>query len=148
VDVIDAVRRHARKFLWPALAWAILIFVLSSIPGSAFPELDFEFEGIDKVVHFFLYAGLCSLSFAALRHQWWSEALSKHAWFGSLLFSVVYGALDELHQLLTPERTCDVQDWFADCAGAVFGLGIAFLVLKAIAKWRKFRNAANGISTK
>jgi len=32
-----------------------------------------------------------------------------------------WGALDEIHQLFTPNRSCDWRDWVADTAGALVG---------------------------
>jgi len=48
-----------------------------------------------------------------------------------------YAALDELHQVFVPGRTCLLQDWLIDTAGAFVGIGL--VVLWAF-KRRTFRN--------
>ena len=41
--------------------------------------------------------------------------------------AAMYGAFDELTQLLVPRRTADLRDWAADVVGATLGVA-AFLI--------------------
>jgi len=47
----------------------------------------------------------------------------------SLCWCSAYAALDELHQVFVPGRTCLWQDWLIDTAGAFVGIGLVVLVL-------------------
>lgn len=91
----------------PAMAWAALLFFvssLSSIPGPGISSFD------DKLAHFGVYLVLGALlAFAVDRTGWplWTAAL----------LGVLYGASDEVHQLFVPGRSASVVDWIADAAG-------------------------------
>ena len=99
--------------------WVVTLWILSSLPGQdiqlpPFPEAD-------KAAHFvyFLIGGflLAWLLIRTLRWRGW-----KLTW--SVLFVIaLIGALDELHQLHTQDRSGgDPADWMVDCAGGVFGV--------------------------
>jgi VanZ family protein len=45
----------------------------------------------------------------------------------ALLYCLLYGATDEIHQYFVPSRSCDIFDWFADATGAL--LATLFIVL-------------------
>lgn len=103
----------------PALAWAVLIFILSSIPGDSYPEVRiFQF---DKLVHFLLYlplgVGLARMAGpppAATRSA--ARSVAVPVVLGSL-----YGASDELHQLLVPNRSCTLADFVVDILAVTAG---------------------------
>ena len=98
--------------------WLVSLWILSSIPGEdvhlpAFP-------GADKAAHFayfliggFLLAGLLN------------RTLGWRGWklLGTVLcVMALIGALDELHQLHTRDRSgADPFDWIADCFGGALG---------------------------
>lgn len=104
----------------PALLQASLIFALSARPAGDYPQV--ELPGLDKAVHFGLYAPLG----AAL--QW---ALGgPAAWAAGL--GAAYGVSDEVHQAFVPTREPDVFDVVADALGAAAG---AF----GMAAWRRRR---------
>lgn len=97
--------------------FCIAIFVLSSIHGEEFPKVGFEFS--DKIVHFVIYAILYILFFYSLKNQTKSIKLQKYALEFALLFTMIYGATDEIHQYFVPNRSCELFDWFADSAGGL-----------------------------
>ena len=97
----------------PLLAWAALVFLVSSIHGSSFPSSAiFDY---DKLLHGLEYATGGVLAAYALRARTWKLALTAAA------LVALYGASDELHQLLVPGRSCDWRDWIADAAGGTLG---------------------------
>jgi len=121
--------------LWlPWLAYAGMIFFLSSIPGDGFPRItlgkgilpDFIADNPDKVVHMGLYAILTWLAFRAMtiRHP---GRIFRAMWVAVLLSSA-YGASDEFHQRFTPHRSCDVYDWVADTVGAILGVLVCYWI--------------------
>ncbi|MEO6693706.1 MAG: VanZ family protein [Ignavibacteria bacterium] len=106
------------KYYYLALAaYCAFIFIISSIPGQELPKVDFEFS--DKIAHFIVYAVLFILFFYSLKNQTKSTKLQKYSLEFALLFTMIYGATDELHQYFVPNRSCELFDWFADTLGAL-----------------------------
>lgn len=97
---------------WPAL------FVLTHIP---IPHVVQEADVSDKSLHFLAYLILTFLIWSAVngdRKVKWRQA---GPWF-VLLIICAYGILDEWLQDYAAGRSCDVQDFFMDLAGALAGL--------------------------
>jgi len=96
------------------------IFYLSHQPGSTLDLPDFPF--VDKLFHCLAYAALgLSVSFALPQHLW-----SRYRWLpviGTIIFCILYGMTDELHQLFIVERYPSWADVLADGIGAA---GAAF----------------------
>ena len=120
-------QRFAR-YQVPAILWALLIFVSSSIPGWVFPRVNIR--NLDKVVHVFYYLVLAVLVARAFRHQTRFQAFWRFSLIMSFLLATAYGVSDELHQLFVPERSYDPQDLLADMAGALAGVAVVAVVRK------------------
>ena len=58
------------------------------------------------------------------------ERVKRRSFEYAILFSAVYGIIDELHQSLIPGRSCDILDWIADILGAF----LSFFVYKYLIK--------------
>ena len=103
-----------RRWMLP-LGWAALILVLTSIPGSAVPDVGVT--SADKLVHALLYG---VLGFFAARAAW----DPAHPVRSVLLVAIgvsLFGAFDELHQNMIPGRAADALDWLADTIGGMTG---------------------------
>lgn len=110
----------------PAILWACLIFVSSSITSSQMPELAiFRF---DKFIHLGVYFVFAFLVYRAFRYQNRFPALARHAGLITVVIIVLYGASDEIHQYFVPGRDSDVVDLLADTTGGV--LLVALLWIK------------------
>lgn len=108
-----------------AVLWALLIFVLLSIPtGLVVPSgsgrlLDFLPDLFanairllgDKAVHAVLFAG----QVLWLRRAGWPAGRA-------LVCSAAYGAVTELYQALLPFRSGDIYDLLADILGALLAV--------------------------
>lgn len=99
--------------LW--LAW---LWILSSLSGDDI-QLP-PFPGADKLAHFIYFAVggflLAWLLRRTLGWRGWKLACTV------LLAMVLIGAVDEFHQLHTPNRSgADPFDWLADSAGGFLG---------------------------
>jgi len=107
----------ARVYWWIAAAWAIVIFLLSSIPGKSMPQIP----GLqyDKVIHALVYSVLGALFFLALRHT--SSFATGRIVALAALFALAYGLTDEFHQLFVPGRSAELYDALADGIGGLIG---------------------------
>ena len=118
------VNRSAPKWLrvlawWGVGIWAAAITALSSMTPPQINEIA-PFEIWDKAAHFSAFlAGAVNLALALC----WSTAWP---WKRVVIFTViaisVFGAVDEIHQLFTPNRSgADPYDWLADALGGITG---------------------------
>jgi VanZ family protein len=116
----------------PALAWAALIFFLSS--RRTLPEPPGPLAW-DKLQHALGYAagGFLLARAAGVRGRGLAVAIA---------LGLLYGASDEVHQAFVPGRNSDVHDWLADAVGVVAGAFIyRFLALR---RGRGGNSAASG----
>lgn len=106
------------------IGWASVILALTSWPSP--PEVASLIPGTDKVVHFAIYAVLGALVARALL-----PPVALRARLNAVTAMVIFGFVDELHQLLIPGRAAGLGDWTADAIGAATGLlaGLHFLSL-------------------
>jgi len=113
----------------PAIAWAVLLFVLSSIPDLAFPVQVFSWD--DKIHHAAAYTPLGFLLLRAIAGK--ERCGQKDLWL-AIVIGALYGASDEIHQHFVPGRVMDWTDAAADSVGVMFGSWIFY-------KWRRYRFA-------
>jgi VanZ family protein len=99
--------------LWlPVVAWAALIFALSSIPdlGTGLGGWDLLLR---KIAHAAEYAVLGALL---------QRALSRPGL--ALAIGIAYAVSDELHQFFVPGRTGSPLDVVLDAAGVMVGVAL------------------------
>ena len=92
-----------------------LIFYSSSQPDPA-PALTHVVW--DKLLHLGGYALLALLFARALRREGAGWLVTIAA---AIVFTSLYGASDEWHQLFTPLRDSNIRDWLADTLGGALG---------------------------
>lgn len=115
-------RRFSRWI--PAVVWASLIFVGSSIPGTDLPS-----TGLAPVAHFVEYAVLGGLVIFALgAHRGRLAVLIT-----GIALATLYGIADEIHQSFVPGRTPDSMDVLVDLIGASVGSLLALWVARRAA---------------
>ena len=115
--------------LLAAIAWAILIFYLSSQPGIDAPML---FPGQDKLFHlvvfgilgFFVMGSLPAARDGYRRRQLWWVALAV----------MLYGVSDEFHQHFVAGRTVEFFDVVADALGGLLGAWVMYRISGFIGK--------------
>ena len=108
---IESMTATRAASLWvPVVAWAALIFGLSSIPhlGTGLGPWD---TILRKCAHATEYAVLAALIFRALERPW-----------AALALAVAYSATDEFHQTFVRGRHGSPYDVLIDAAGAAIGL--------------------------
>lgn len=94
-----------------AVAWAVLLFVLSAQHGLTTPDI---FLAQDKAAHFLAYAGL---GFLLARASYPEN--NVRGWHVLIIatMAALYGITDEIHQSFVPGRDASVFDWIADTLG-------------------------------
>ncbi|MFO0775806.1 MAG: VanZ family protein [Nitrospiraceae bacterium] len=119
VDSEWASWHECRWLYWaPVVAYAALIFYMSSLPhpGNSLPDVFSFFN--DKAVHLVEYGVLSILLYRAFRWgagpQW-----APQAWWVAVIVAVLYGVSDEIHQSFVPPREMDPYDVVADGIGAL-----------------------------
>ncbi|MBI1805348.1 MAG: VanZ family protein [Ignavibacteriae bacterium] len=105
------------RYRLPAILWAMLIFIGSSIPAKAFPMLKiFDF---DKLIHVVIFFGFGTLVYRALAPSIGNPTFSWRRAIVAILVVGAYGILDEFHQSFVPGRTPDIWDATADTIGGI-----------------------------
>ena len=118
-----------RKFFWywaPVLLYAGLIFYFSSIPITGLPgpgPAAFR----EKYWHLLEFFVLAVLILRAWRGYRW-----KNAYYFAILFAILYGGFDELHQFFVPGRVGSVVDVAMDSVGA-----LCILIFKKMEKGKR-----------
>jgi VanZ family protein len=111
----------------PAILWAILIFLGSSIPADEFPTLKiFQF---DKAIHITIFFCFGLFIYRAFNLFWFAKTFSWSRALFTLLTVTVYGLLDEFHQQYVPGRTSDIWDATADTIGGILAVLLIYLFI-------------------
>jgi VanZ family protein len=129
--LLNYLEKHKKYLVYlPLVLYWILILTLTSLPAVDVPNVHIN----DKIEHFMAYGGLGFLLNLSLRIQNKFKLVKKYpAWF-AVLFVSAYGAIDELHQLFIPGRSCDILDWSADTIGVLIGVTIMTTLLWKVEK--------------
>jgi VanZ like family len=96
----------------PVVAWAALIFTLSSVPdlGTGLGGWDLVLR---KLAHAAEYAILGVLLLRAVEHAW-----------AAFWLATGYAVTDEIHQMFVPGRLGSPLDVAIDAAGAAVGIAL------------------------
>ncbi len=104
------------RYVFLTGAYCAFIFYLSSI--SEPPDPGFSFPYMDKVVHVLLYGGLAATLSVGIRRSNEVVSLRVQLW-APIVFAVLYGVTDEVHQIYVSNRGWELLDLVADGVGAV-----------------------------
>lgn len=110
-----------KKYI-PAILWVILIFILSAIPGSDYPEAVFNYSPLAHLVEFFV---LTILLLRAVKLN------KKNIWLVLIICSL-YAVSDEIHQIFVLNRSASLLDWLLD-----------FLAIIIAIKWWIYKKSTN-----
>jgi VanZ family protein len=107
-----------------AIAWALLVLLLSGIPGKSIPTLSFHAE--DKVGHFVVYAILAYLWFRALRNN---QLHSYFNIFWVVTACVAWGfGMELMQKYVFIDRSFDYMDALANSIGVFLALIFCLLI--------------------
>jgi len=107
----------SKWFLWLAVFWTLLTFVLSVTSAGSIQRLNvFDIWNIDKLAHFAMYFLFCLLWCLGLRHKKYNKIFA-------VIFSVSFGALMEIFQFYSFNgRTFEINDIIANSLGVIAGV--------------------------
>ncbi|MGE5354038.1 MAG: VanZ family protein [Acidobacteriota bacterium] len=123
--MFNLLERNKKYLIYiPLVLYWIVLFIATTLPGNDVPNIGVS----DKIEHFTAYGVLSVLLCFTYLFQRKFRLLYSRPFLMTILTITVYGALDELHQLLVPGRSCDILDLTADVIGASLGLLFVFLI--------------------
>ncbi len=106
----------------PLILWTALMIFVSSTPGKKLPEVGlWNFDKFAHCIEYFVF------SFLLFRYMHLRKNVSLHRvilW--GIIIGIAYSGLDELHQMLIPNRSCTWLDFVADTIGVCTGVYAAF----------------------
>jgi VanZ family protein len=111
-------------YLFPRIFYSLYLIMMSSF--TAPPTPTFGLEWGDKITHAGAFGLMMLATFRAVRWLLRSRTLRMQLTV-AVLYCMLYGASDEIHQYFVPGRQCDIFDWLADSTGAL--LGALFITL-------------------
>jgi VanZ family protein len=113
---------NKRNYRYFALAWAIIIFTISTIPNLPQPDIE-ESSGIsirfDYLFHFVVYFILGTLVIV-----WQTDhkaRLNPKTYLVTLSLGILFGFADEWHQVLIPGRRFNPIDFYLNAIGYLTG---------------------------
>lgn len=124
-----------RNLLLISFVWAIIILIVSGLPGEALPDIGrLWFPHFDKLVHMGLYFPLAFFLVAEFTMSK-KVNLKKNAVLLTLVLVFLYGGSLELAQeYLFVDRSAEWGDVLSDLIGGVLGISIYYLIGKRLFK--------------
>jgi VanZ family protein len=116
---------HFFRYQFPAIVWAIVIYVASSIPSTRLPKILVQVS--DKFLHVMVFFVFGLLLYRGLDQPNGPSGFSGRRAMLALAAVIVYGLADELHQSFVPGRTLDLWDIVADSIGGALAVTLIFL---------------------
>lgn len=115
-------RQLVLKFWLPVVLCMGFIFYISSVSGKDLPEIIVRQDMLFRfsIYHSCVYLVLGYLFRRALKNTY-PDMVAKKVFLITVLFGVLYGVTDELHQVFVPYRTVSVLDVFNDGVGSFLG---------------------------
>lgn len=119
------------RFILPGSIWTIVVIAVSLIPSSNFDARQFDIEGIDKVIHFSMYALMTLFWSTGFKRQYKSKKIRKYAFhiavIGGFLLSLI---LEVFQEIFIFSRSFDWLDLIANGIGCIFGVVVFKLIYK------------------
>jgi len=112
-----AIRLFESRYGFATIVWCGIILwasLAAEVPGERLFDVPFG----DKIAHFCGYAMLCWLAAMSLRKAMRPYAAASLI-VGPVVFSVAFGILNEIAQMLASYRDCEPGDVVADALGAL-----------------------------
>jgi VanZ family protein len=126
------------KYYWPAILWALFVFIMCSVKMGEVSDSPLFFAGFDKLVHcgfFFLIVVFISAGYIRQQSQ---RSFTYKALLSITVIVIAYGGLIELLQrYIFTWRSGDWNDLFADTVGASMAAFSIFITVNALSYDKK-----------
>src|SRR5512140_2902007 len=129
------------QYQFPALAWAVLIFVSSALPSVFFEQFGVVYPWAPKLLHILFFFFLCLFLNRAFQGLPPSSFFARRSIFISILLCLVFGTLDEVHQMFVASRHPRITDVLLDLFGATLMGGTLWF-------WDRFQTYRRGEITR
>lgn len=133
-------KMNLARYFYYHLPWQLMVvvlFVLSSISGEDLHEYTFEVS--DKLIHFVVFGILGILMFRSFRISSIIK-IRNDALLFAMVAAIIYGGLDEFHQLFVPGRLASIGDWVADALGIIIMVYVYNWLIKRFSRDQKTGN--------
>ena len=119
-----------RRARFLAVAWGLVLLALTSWPSPPEVPVVSSIPNFDKLVHAVLYGVEGFLLYFAIgwKRDGEEPGPPRVSWRRALVVGAVmaaWGALDEIHQLWIPGRSCELADAVTDAAAGFLGGAVA-----------------------
>lgn len=118
------------RFQWPGILWAIIILILTGIPGDFFGGINssWKWQHTDKLIHLFIFSVYSYLLLFGHKQQYPGTKLRYKPVLFALLLGAFFGAFTEMmQQFVYRDREGDFADFFANILGTLSGALIFYL---------------------
>ena len=112
----------------PLCVYWLVLFTATSLPIDQLPSIGLS----DKINHFIAFFILSVLLYLTLKFQRKNRFFFNKAYLVTIVICLIYGALDEIHQMWIPGRYSEVLDWLADGLGAFAGLVVVTILINKL----------------
>ncbi len=108
-------------YYWKALAWGIIILVLSSISGIKVQKLySGDFQHMDKIIHFIMYFVFTFFLLDGIRNAKGRDFFHAREIFWALTISIFFGVFMEILQItFFVNRSGEILDFVANTLGSL-----------------------------
>lgn len=115
--------KKIRPTVLPGIAWLIVVTILLTLPGSAFPQENWLSKiAFDKWVHIGLFAVMVTIWCWAWSEKSFPPAKTGKIFASIALFSLAYGTgMEFVQKHLVTNRSFDGGDIIADGIGCAVG---------------------------
>lgn len=122
ITAIKYVKKEWTSFL-PGIFWTLLVAVLLTLPGSAFPEEDWlDKIWFDKWVHIGLFAAFVVIWSWGFKRSHTAATRLPAVFLLLAILSAIYGTgMEFVQKYWVTNRSFDGGDILADLAGAILG---------------------------
>ena len=110
---------HKHTLLLRNIIWAIIIFILCTMPGDSLPNPNFTIPYLDKIVHFGMFFIMAIFLCSELNYQ--TPLRGCHIYLITSSVCFAYGGIIELLQHQFFHRSGEWWDLVADLLGAAMG---------------------------
>ena len=125
VFILQTMNSFRKKFV-PAIIWATIVFVLSTLPGMVFPKVGVS--NADNAVHLTMYFIFVVCLLWSMYFNEWKNAAIK-----AFFIAALFGFSMEIIQLLTFEFAHRYFEWW-DVAANSFGALMATTIVELFLK--------------